>query len=91
MRVEATGYSPREPGLDFTTSTGARAGRGVIAVDPSVIPYGTRVWIPGYGYAVANDCGGAIKRDRIDLCFDTVAEAIRWGRRSVTIIILDQP
>jgi 3D (Asp-Asp-Asp) domain-containing protein len=89
MRVEATGYSPQEPGLDYTTSTGARARRGVIAVDPRVIPYGTHVWVPGYGYAVAADCGGAIKRNRIDLCFDTVSEAIRWGRRTVTIIILD--
>ncbi len=89
MRVEATGYSPQEPGLDYTTSTGARARHGVIAVDPRVIPYGTRVWVPGYGDAVANDCGGAIKRNRIDLCFDTVPEAIQWGRRTITIIILD--
>jgi 3D (Asp-Asp-Asp) domain-containing protein len=89
MRVEATGYSPLEPGLDFHTSTGARAQRGVIAVDPRVIPYGTRMYIPGYGYGVAADCGGAIKRNRIDLCYDTVAEANRWGRRHVNIIILD--
>jgi len=89
MRVEATGYSPREPGLDFHTATGARAKRGVIAVDPRVIPLGTRVYIPGYGYAVARDTGGAIKGRRIDLCFDTVAECYRWGRRNVTIIILD--
>ena len=45
--------------------------------------------MPGYGYAVAADTGGAIKGNRIDLCFDTVDEAIRWGRRAVTIIILD--
>jgi len=89
MRVEATGYSPREPGLDFTTATGARAKRGVIAVDPRVIPLGTRVYVPGYGYAVARDTGGAIKGNRIDLCFDTVAECFRWGRRNVTIIVLD--
>lgn len=89
MRVEATGYSPREPGLDFHTATGARAKRGVIAVDPRVIPLGTRVYVPGYGYAVARDTGGAIKGKRIDLCFDTVAECYKWGRRKVTIIILD--
>ena len=89
MYVEATGYSPREPGLDFTTATGARARHGVIAVDPRVIPLGTRVYVPGYGYAVAADTGGAIKGRRIDLCYDTVAEAILWGRRHVTIIILD--
>jgi 3D (Asp-Asp-Asp) domain-containing protein len=90
MRVETTAYSPREPGLDFTTATGARAKRGVIAVDPRVIPLGTRVYVPGYGYAVARDTGGAIKGKRVDLCFDTVAECIRWGRRSITIIIVDQ-
>lgn len=89
MRVEVTGYSAKEPGLDYTTATGARAVHGVIAVDPRVIPLGTRVYVPGYGYAVAADTGGAIKGRRIDLCFDSVEEAIRWGRRSVTIIILD--
>jgi len=89
MRVEVTAYSPREPGLDFTTATGARAKRGVIAVDPRVIPLGTRVYVPGYGYAVARDTGGAIKGRRIDVCYDTVAECIQWGRRRVTIIVLD--
>ncbi len=89
MRVEATGYSALEPGLDHWTATGARATRGVIAVDPRVIPLGTRVYVPGYGYAVAADTGGAIKGNRIDLCFDTVAECNDWGRRTVTIIILD--
>ncbi len=89
MRVETTAYSPREPGLDFTTATGARARYGVIAVDPRVIPLGTRVYVPGYGYAVAKDTGGAIKGRRVDLCFETVAECNRWGRRDVTIIILD--
>lgn len=89
MRVESTAYSPREPGLDFTTATGARAKKGVIAVDPRVIPLGTKVFVPGYGYAVARDTGGAIKGRRIDVCFDTVPETYKWGRRHVTIIILD--
>jgi 3D (Asp-Asp-Asp) domain-containing protein/uncharacterized protein YabE (DUF348 family) len=89
MRVEATGYSPRQRGLSDFTATGARAKRGVIAVDPRVIPFGTRVYVPGYGYAVAADTGGAIKGNRIDLCFATVAECFAWGRRTVTITILD--
>lgn len=89
MRVVATGYSPQQPDLDYVTATGARAERGVIAVDPKMIPLGTRVYVPGYGYAVAADTGGAIDGRRIDLCYNTVAEAMRWGRRSVTIIILD--
>lgn len=89
MRVVATGYSAQQPDLNDTTATGAKARHGVIAVDPRTIPLGTRVYIPGYGYAVAADTGGAIKGNRIDLCFDTVAEAFAWGRRSVTIIVLD--
>lgn len=88
MRVLATGYSPQQPDLSSTTATGARARRGVIAVDPSVIPLGTRVYVPGYGYAVAADTGGAIRGAHIDLCFDTVGEARAWGRRTVTIVIL---
>lgn len=89
FRVVATGYSAAQPGLDDWTATGAKARRGVIAVDPRVIALGTRVYVPGYGYAIAADTGGAVRGARIDLCFDTVAEAINWGRRNVTIIILD--
>jgi len=89
LRVVATGYSPQQPDLDHVTATGARARKGVIAVDPGTIPLGTRVYVPGYGYAVAADTGGAIDGRRVDLCYDTVAEAMRWGRRTVTIIVLD--
>lgn len=89
VRVEATGYAPFTDGSDDRCATGAVARRGVIAVDPSFIPLGTHVYVPGYGYAVAADTGGAIKGDRIDLCFDTGAEAVQWGRRHITIIILD--
>ena len=89
MVCEATGYTPGEPGVNHTCATGAYATRGVIAVDPRVIPLGTHVFVPGYGYAIAADTGGDIKGDRIDLCYDTIDEANRWGRRSVTIIVLD--
>lgn len=89
MRVVTTGYSAQEPELDDWTATGAKARHGVIAVDPRVIPLGTHVYIPGYGPAVAADTGGAIHGRRVDLCFDTVRECIQWGRRRVTIIILD--
>ncbi len=87
MFVVATGYSAAEPGLDPWTATGRRAKYGVCAVDPSVIPLGTRLWIPGYGYAIAADTGGAIRGNRIDVCFDSVADAKVWGRRSVTVVI----
>lgn len=88
LTVVATAYAPGA-GAGYRTATGRRAGRGVVAVDPSVIPLGTRLYIPGYGYGVAADTGGAIKGHRIDVCFDTAAEAIRWGRRRVTVVVLD--
>jgi len=89
LRVEATGYAAGSGGADHRTATGAAAVHGVIAVDPRVIPLGTHVYVPGYGYAVAADTGGAIHGRRIDLCFNSHAEAIAWGRRTVTIIVLD--
>ncbi len=61
ITVMTTAYAPGADGVDFRTATGARAGFGIIAVDPRVIPLGTRLYIPGYGYAVAADTGGAIK------------------------------
>lgn len=89
MRVETSGYAPGSGGADHRTATGAAAVRGIIAVDPRVIPLGTHVYVPGYGYAVAADTGGAIHGNRVDLCFGSYSEAINWGRRTVTIIILD--
>ncbi len=83
----ATGYSAAQPGLDPWTATGARATYGICAVDPSVIPLGTKLWIPGYGYALAADTGGDIDGNRIDLCFDSVADARAWGRRNVVVVV----
>ena len=68
-----------------TTATGLPVGWGVVAVDPSVIPLGTHMTIPGYGEAVAADTGGAIVGATIDLWFPSVAQANAWGRRTVTI------
>ena len=89
LRVEATGYAPGSGGADHRCATGAFATQGVVAVDPRVVPLGTHVFVPGYGYAVAADTGGAIKGHRVDLCYDEGGQAKRWGRRTVTIIILD--
>jgi len=88
MTVVTTAYSRHDAGCDEFTATGATATRGVVAVDPRVIPLGTRLYVPGYGYAVAADTGGAIKGNRIDVCFDTRAECMAWGRRTLEIIIL---
>jgi len=82
LTVDATGYS-----LHGHTATGAPVGWGVVAVDPTVIPLGTRMTIPGYGSGVAADTGGAIVGNRIDLWFPTVAQAQAWGRRTVTITL----
>jgi 3D (Asp-Asp-Asp) domain-containing protein/peptidoglycan hydrolase CwlO-like protein len=82
MTVVATGYS-----LPGTTATGMPVGWGVVAVDPSVIPLGTRMTIPGYGEGVAADTGSAVKGAIIDLWFPTTAQALQWGRRTVTITL----
>jgi len=89
LTMIATAYCPLEPGLDYGTATGMRAQKGVVAVDPRVIPLGTRLYIDGYGYAIAGDTGSAIKGNRIDLCFDTLQEVYAFGRRLVTVRILD--
>ena len=81
-RSRATGYA-----LGGTTATGLPVGWGVVAVDPSVIPLGTHMTIPGYGEAVAADTGGAVVGATIDLWFPTIAQANAWGRRTVTIVL----
>ena len=82
ITVSTTGYS-----LSGRTSTGMPVGFGVVAVDPSVIPLGTRLTIPGYGEGVAADTGGSVRGSRIDLWFPTLAQARAWGRRTVTITL----
>ena len=89
LNVKATGYTPNDPGCTGITATGIEAKRGVVAVDPDVIPMGTKLYIPGYGHAVAADTGGAIKGHKIDLCYDTVTEAYQWGVRNVTVYIVE--
>lgn len=92
LRMHATAYEPgpRSCGryANGFTATGVKATKGVAAVDDRVIPMGTRLYIPGYGFAVAADRGSAIKGQRIDLCFDTYSEAMRWGRRKVQVYVL---
>jgi 3D (Asp-Asp-Asp) domain-containing protein len=83
-----TGKRPGDPGYGITAS-GMRAAYGVVAVDPRVIPMFTRLYIPGYGYAVAGDTGGAIRGHRIDLFFPTYGEALRFGRRGITVYVLE--
>ena len=89
LYVSATAYSAFDPGNGNRTATGTPVRRGVIAVDPSVIPLGTRVFIPGYGEAVAEDIGHAISGNRIDIAFDTHAEALMFGRQELEIFIME--
>ena len=89
IRVEATAYSSEQPGMNAYTALGTICQRGVIATDPNIIPLGTRVFIPGYGYAVAEDTGGAIVGHKIDVAFDTVAECYEFGKQFIDIYILD--
>lgn len=71
------------------TAIGLRARKGIIAVDPRVIPLGTRIYVPGYGEALAADTGGWIKGNRVDLCFESLEECYRYGRRKIKIYLIE--
>jgi uncharacterized protein YabE (DUF348 family) len=86
-------YAFRGIGKTYT-STGRVAvrdpdGYSTIAVDPRVIPYGTKLYVEGYGYAIAADTGGAIKGNKIDVYFDTRSEAYAWGVKHVDVYVLN--
>lgn len=91
LTVSATAYSRHEAGLTNFTATGIdlRLNPMVIAVDPTVIPLGTLLDVPGYGIAIAGDTGGAIKGNKIDLHMEDVARMNAFGRQTMTITILD--
>jgi len=88
MAMVATAYTADCYGCSGITKIGMPAGHGVVAVDPSVIPLGTRLYIPGYGAAVAGDTGGAIHGNRIDLGFNSTTDAMHFGRRPVVVYVL---
>lgn len=99
LTVTATAYdtSPAQNGGHSRTALGMTPRFGIVAVDPSVIPLGSRIYVEStdggnswvYGYAIAGDTGGAIKGNRIDLCYNTNREANAFGRRSATVYVLD--
>ncbi|MGE7983726.1 ubiquitin-like domain-containing protein [Solibacillus sp. NPDC093137] len=92
LYVEATAYTPFCTGCSGITKMGINVRINtnikVIAVDPSVIPLGSKVWVEGYGYAIAADTGGDIKNDRIDVLMHSNSEAFIWGRKRVKLLIL---
>ncbi len=87
----ATGYTDAAeenyPYAGRPSYIGLPLGRGVVAVDPNVIPMGTKLYVEGYGEAIAADQGGAIQGNRIDLFFDSKYEANNWGMRTVKVFI----
>lgn len=88
LYMEASAYLPTDGGGACITASGMVAQRGVVAVDPDVIPLGTRLYIPGYGEAIAADTGGAIVGNKIDLCMEDYGEAMEFGRRDITVYVL---
>lgn len=91
---EATAYTHTDEGCDEYTANGTRVKVGVVAVDPRIIPYGTRMFIVStdgtyfYGLATAEDCGGGIKNKRLDLYMETTAECFEFGRRNCIVYFL---
>lgn len=93
MTVRATAYTAYCNGCSGITATGinlkANPDKKVIAVDPKVIPLGTKVWVEGYGEAIAGDTGGAIKGNRIDVFIPNKSRALQWGSKNVKVKILN--
>ena len=94
FRVKATAYSPintRMEGGRWTATQGD--GRSVhgVAVDPNLIPLGTHLWVPGYGHAVADDTGGAIKGHHIDVRLQNRHAMSKWGVRKLCVYVLEGP
>jgi 3D (Asp-Asp-Asp) domain-containing protein len=92
--MTATAYTPintrMEGGRYTKTRRDGRAAHGV-AVDPDLIPLGSRLWIPGYGHAVADDIGGRIQGHRVDLRMQSARKMRQWGVRRVRVYVLDDP
>ncbi|MGP1470845.1 MAG: ubiquitin-like domain-containing protein [Schwartzia sp. (in: firmicutes)] len=88
LEMEASAYLPSDGGGAGITASGIPAAHGVVAVDPDIIPLGTKVFVPGYGIAIAADTGGMIEGHMIDLCMEDYGDAINFGRRDIEVYIL---
>lgn len=85
---ESTGKNPGDPGYGITRM-GLQVQRGIVSVDPSVIPLGTKLYVEGYGYSLAADTGSGIVGYMIDLFYDSLEDALRFGRRNLEVYILE--
>lgn len=81
-------YECNKPYYGYPSYIGLPLARGIVAVDPKVIPMGAKIYVEGYGNAIAADQGGAIKGNRIDLFFDTHQQALKYGKKTVKVTIL---
>ncbi|MFV0520500.1 MAG: 3D domain-containing protein [Lachnospirales bacterium] len=86
--AESTGKSVGDSGYGVT-ATGKKAEKGVVAVDPDTIPLGTKMYIEGYGLAIAADTGGSIDGHKIDVFYDNLSDALVFGRKKVNVYILE--
>lgn len=89
LSMDATAYSGDGVTASGTATKRNSGGYSTIAVDPRVIPLGSTVYVDGYGYAIAEDTGGDIKGNRIDVYYPSESEAQNWGRRSVNVYIIN--
>ncbi|MBP2642888.1 MAG: hypothetical protein H6Q67_775 [Firmicutes bacterium] len=92
LNLTATAYGPgiQDNGKwNNLTYVGTTVRKGVVAVDPKIIPMGTKLWVEGYGQAVAEDQGSAIKGNRIDLAFNSRQEALDYGIKNVNVYVLE--
>ncbi len=89
MEMHTTAYTPYDGGGQGHTALGNIAGKGHAAVDPDVIPLGSLIFIEGYGYALADDIGGAIQGNIVDVGVETLEQAYQWGSRDVTVYVVE--
>ncbi|MEG0386390.1 MAG: G5 domain-containing protein, partial [Solibacillus sp.] len=91
--VEATAYTPYCAGCSGVSAAGINLRENpdlkIVAVDPRIVPLGSKVWVEGYGYAVAGDTGGAIKGNKIDILVQSESQANSWGRKKVRMKVLN--
>lgn len=99
VTVEATGYAPLDSqatkgvcysGDPRVTASGAKTKPGVTVAADRSIPFGTRIFIPSHGLRIVEDRGGAIRGNKIDICFKTRDEALRFGRRQVQVMVFER-